>query len=1513
MSMFVELPEDLDQGALGAALDMVVAHHDALRMRFALVDGQWCQDVASGEAAAVVLRRCDLSELDAEGQQAAMEDAALAAQTSLDITNGPVLRVVLFILGSGRAPRLFLTIHHLVVDGVSWRVLFEDLETAYQQARAGRPLALEPVGTSFRHWAHRLADHVGCGGLDDELAYWAEVSARTSVELPVDRAGSNTVGSSRVVSVRLGREDTTALLRDVPGTYRTQVNDVLLTALGRVLSRWTGRDSVAVALEGHGREEILNGVDLSRTVGWFTTEFPVVVDIPADAELGGLLKSVKEQLRAVPHRGLSYAALRYLSPPDSPASVLHTDPSPWISFNYHGHWDMTTGSEGLFRTRCDDIGQDAAAVNARPYLLDVIGLVENGELQLSWIYSSEIHDETTVAQLATDMIAGLQQIIRHCAEPSAGGRSPSDFPLARLDQPTVDRLAGTGRDVEDIYPLTPLQAGMVFHSLVDASSGAYFDQMCLRLSGVSDPHALGTAWQRVVDRTAILRSGVVWQGVDEPLQVVHRQVTVPTVYEDWRELSDEDKEQRRIRLLAADRAAGMDLTTAPLLRVAIAQLSGDEVLLVLALHHVLLDGWSLAQVFTEVSEQYAAIVAGRRPGLVARRPFRDYLHWLRAQDRGQAEQYWRRLLSGFDSPTPLPYDRVPVEAHRAESSESVSIELSVVESGRLHGVAKRNGLTLNTVVQGAWALLASRYSGRRDVVFGTTVSGRPGDLLGVESMVGMFINTVPTRVSVQDRQNVVSWLRELQAAQVEARRFDFVSLSQLQAWSDLPGGTNLFGSIVVFENYPFDEASIAENGLRADDIQMRDTTSFPLTLSAYLGERLGFDIAFDPMLFDSDTVARMVERLQLVLTAIADDPDQLLAELSILTQAEQQQVLVEWNDTALDVPAVVLPEVFQAQVARTPDAVAVVCGDSVLSFTELNARANRLAHYLVGMGVGPERVVALALPRSVEMIVALWAVWKAGGVYLPVDPGLPAERVEFVLKDAAPLLVVTAGAGGNVAGGVPVDMALLVLDDPQVRAVLEGCPDSDLTDAERIEPLYSNSSAYVIYTSGSTGRPKGVVVEHRSLANLLFHHRHGLVAAAGGGRLRVGLSAAFSFDTSLEGPLLMADGHELHVIDDDVRLDPDALVNYVAEHRVDFLDLTPSYVRQLILAGLLTDHRHRPRVLMLGGEALGESLWRELAAAPDTTSYNFYGPTECTIDALSCPVLPDMRPTVGRPLANLQAYVLDGALHPVPVGVPGELYLAGTQLARGYLNRPGLTAQRFVPCPFGPAGKRMYRTGDRVRWTTNGQLEFLGRTDEQVKIRGFRIEPGEIETTLLSHPEVAETVVIARDDGDHTRLVAYLVPAPNMQAPPISELRTLIGEVLPEYMVPSAFVVLDQLPLNTSGKLNRKALPAPDFDAATQVHYVAPRTGTEQAVADIWAEILGVARVGVEDNFFELGGDSIRSMQVTSRVKAFFDVGLTPRDVLNVRTVSALAQLVEEKILSELEQVAIGATNDVER
>ncbi len=1517
-SFTVELAEDLDHDALSVALDAVVAHHPALRTRFSQAEGQWWQDVAAAQDLSAqpgeLLRRCDLSELDDQGAATAMAQAALAAQSGLDIANGPLLRAVLFSFGAGQRPYLFIGIHHLVVDGVSWRILLGDLQSAYQQVRGGHPVELEPVGTPFTQWAHRLSRHVQAGGLDSDLRYWSptESSPEVPADLPTTRAGANTAESSRTVVVRLSRDDTDALVHRVPGVYRTQINDVLLSALARVLSDWTGRSRVLIALEGHGREEILPGMDLSRTVGWFTSQFPVALTVASDTVAsetgwGELLKSVKEQLRAIPHRGMSYGALRYLSG-DGP---LRADTTPQISLNYHGQWEVAAQREDdaqsgeLYRGMVSPLAPDQAPDVVRPHLLDVIGVVADGELQLSWTYSENVHDEATITQLASHMLQALQRIVAHCADPQAGGCTPSDFPLAQVSQAQLDHLVGDGRDVEDLYPLTPLQAGMVFHSLLDTGAAAYVGQIRLWISGISDPHALGAAWQRTLDRTPLLRSAIVWAGVDAPVQVVHRQATLPIAHRDWRELPERDRDQELAQITAQERAA-VDLTVAPLLRLVIARLSDDEVLLVWTHHHVVLDGWSLAAVFGEVCAQYEAIVHDRDPELVARRPFRDYLRWFAEQDQDQAEQYWRAALSGFGSLTPLPYDRQPRQAHRSESTESVAIQLGAQDTTQLHQIAQRNGLTVNTVVQGAWALLLSRYSGQRDVVFGTTVSGRPAELAGVESMIGMFINTVPTRVRLDEAQNLVSWLRELQAAQIDSRRFDFVSLTQVQTYSELPAGSALFDSMFVFENYPFDAEPASQAGLRVQDSHTRETTNFPLTVQAALRDRLGLNLAYDPQLFDATTIERMAEHLLVLVGGMVADPDRPVGELPLLTQAQRHQLLVRWNDTHRAVPGATLPELFQAQVSRTPDAVALVRGSVSVSYAELEQRANRLAHWLIAQGVGPERLVAVALPRSVELVVALLAVVKAGGGYLPIDPDYPGARVGFMLTDAAPVLALSAAAVAAQLPPVP-GMGVALVDDPLVVGELAALPGWAPTDADRLSVLALSHPAYVIYTSGSTGRPKAVVVTHAGLSSFAAAEIEQYQLSPGD---RVLAMSSPSFDASiLELGISLLAGAVWVLPPSSEPLAGESLVAILAGERISHA-LIPPAALATIPAEVAESGLPAWRTVIVGGDVCGAELvdrW-----SPNRRMINSYGPTEATVVASwSPPLVPGAgRPPIGSPIANTRLYVLDGWLRPVPVGVSGELYIAGIGLARGYLHRPGLTATRFVANPFGAPGERMYRSGDVVRWSPDGELEYQGRADEQVKIRGFRIELGEIETVLSTHPGISEAVVVAREDQPGTRrLVGYVVPTTE-NAPTVAELRAHTAQALPDYMVPALFVTLAALPLGPTGKLDRKALltcdlAAPDQLAQPVAQFVAPRSATEQTLAEIWAQVLHVERVGIHDNFFELGGDSILSVQVMSRVRVAFGVELSPRVLFVNPTVAAVAVAVAESVVADSPPITV--------
>ncbi|GAA3670614.1 hypothetical protein GCM10022267_66800 [Lentzea roselyniae] len=1441
-SVYLELAERVDADELRAALRTLAEQHDALRLRFEEADGEWRQRYADdGE-------HIPLTTVQDEEQVA-------EARTGLRLDDGPLMRAVL--VETGGAQRLFLTAHHLVVDAVSWRVLLGDLERAHRGADLG------PKSTSYGEWAHRVRDHVAAGAFDAELDHWRQAE-QTGAPLPVDGAGENSVASEREVTVRLSESVTSALLRDVPPVYRTQVDDVLLSALGTVLADWTGDDTVRLLLEGHGREDLFDGVDVSRTVGWFTTLYPVVLTV-RERDWDTVLKSVKEQLRAVPQRGFGYGALRYLADTDLGPGW------PQIAFNYLGRFGAESGG-GLFGAWLDVPGSDRAPNHTRSCLLDVTGLVRDNRLEFRWSYSANLHHERTVRDLADRFADALTRIAEHCALPEAGGWTPSDFPLAALDQSTVDRITA-GRAVEDVYPLTSVQRGILFHSLTGHGSDVYLSRFGMVLDDVEDPAALAQAWQRVVDRTPVLRTEIVWQDVPEPLQVVRAPgLRVPMEHHDLRGLRPDEQRAKVESLWDEHSARELDLGTAPLMWLAFLRLDDTRVHVFWFSHHILLDGWSFAGVLSDVFEQYAAFT-GAPAALTPRRPFRDYVEWLAEQDVPAAEEYWRGVVAGMTAPTPLPFDHAPSGAHRSRTSGRIEVGLPAGLSEHVLRFCREARLTPNTVIQGAWAALLSRYSGESDVCFGATVSGRPADLAGAGDVLGLFITTVPVRVDVTGSDDLAGWLRALQDTVAESRQYEYVSPGQIQGWSEVPSGVNLFDSIVVFENYPYDEAAASRNGITVREYVGDEQTNFPLALTAHLSDSLHLFLNYDPELFADETVQAVAGHLSTVLTAFADGASGPVAGLPLLDVREREQLLVGWNGRETSEVAETLPELFEARARAVPDAVAITDGATTLTYAELNAAANRLARVLVSRGAGPGRFVALVLPRSAELVVAVLAVLKAGAGYVPIDPDYPEQRVREVFVDSAPAVIVaTSGIDADVPVVVPAETELA------------GLSDVDL-DHAGLTPAHP---AYVIYTSGSTGRPKGVVVPQSNVVRLFTSTRSWFEFGADDVWT---LFHSYAFDFSvweLWGPLLH--GGRLVVVPHAVSRTPQDFLRLLAEERVTVLNQTPSAFYQLMRADAeSTGHTLSLRYVIFGGEALDPRRlndWYERHADDAPALINMYGITETTVHVTYAPLTAATTGgVIGVPIPDLRVYVLDERLAPVAVGVPGEMYVAGAGLADGYLNQPGLTSQRFVADPFGAPGSRMYRTGDVAKWTRAGALEYLGRSDEQVKIRGFRIEPGEIEAVLTAHPAVAEAAVIAREDGPGgKRLVAYVVG----DEPSPGELRDHARDRLPGHMVPSAFVVVPEIPLTRNGKLDRKALPAPEQDQASRP-YTAPGTAAERAVADVWREVLRVGRVGVDDDFFELGGDSILSIQVASRLRSALGAEVSPRQMFDTPTVRALA------------------------
>ena len=1086
------------------------------------------------------------------------------------------------------------------------------------------------------------------------------------------------------------------------------------------------------------------------------------------------------------------------------------------------------------------------------------------------------------------------------------------------------------KNVEDLYPLSPLQQGMLFHTLYSPGTGAYLEQMSMTLRGPVHPDAFQRAWQAVVDRHPVLRTGFVWEGVPQPLQVVFRQAELPFTHADWRTLPADEQERRLAEELDRERADGLDLAKAPLLRVRLYRMTDDEHRWILTAHHMLLDGWSLPLVLGEFAALYDGFVRGEMPKLPARRPFREYITWLKRQDAGAAEAFWRARLAGFQAPTPLPLDRAPQRAGTpAEGHAQEHAGLPPELAAAMESAARRLRVTPSGLMQCAWAAVLAAYAGERDVVFGATVSGRPPELPGVEEMVGMFINTVPIRIRIPRSGSVAEWIQAAHLEQAEARLYEHAPLAELRTWSQVPAESGLFETLLVYENYPVDalesggdepSPSDEPDAFQVVSAHSPERTNYPLSLvAAPFHHAFRVTATYDPGRLRAESVRALLDGLARVLEQIAADPSRPVADLTPLGAEEEHRVTAGFNDTALGYPRdATVHALFQAAAARAPDALALVHEGERVTYAQLNARANRLARRLRALGVGPETSVGVCLERTPELVVALLAVLKAGGAYVPLDPNYPAERLGWMLEDSAAPVVV---AQHRTSAALPATDARVLLVDGE-RKEIERESGDDLDSISTAANL-----AWTIYTSGSTGRPKGVQIEHRGAAAFLHWMRAWVPEEELAGVL---FSTSVSFDVSVaEVFFALCWGGTLVVVENAL-----SLAELGAGAGVRRASMVPSAAAELARMGRVPA---TVRTFALGGEPLAPAVAEAVHALPNVERVeNAYGPTEDTTYSLTW-VVPRgaERVLIGRPIANTRAYVLDDRLRPVPAGARGELYLAGDGVARGYRARPALTAERFLPDPYGPAGARMYRTGDLARWTEvrdeevrecesakvrkwNDQadasrgaestlapshrrtfaLEFLGRADFQVKVRGYRIEPGEIEAALLAHPAVAEAVVVARpSEAGDSRLVAYVAGA---DLPSTAELKAHLRSSLPDYMVPAAFATLPALPRTPNGKVDRAALPDPDVpDDADE--FVPPEGLAEEALAEIWMEVLKRERVGASDNFFELGGHSLLATQVVSRVRAAFAVELPLRALFEHPTLRALAAAIEDLLLADIE------------
>ncbi|KAA0102330.1 non-ribosomal peptide synthetase [Mycolicibacterium sp. P1-18] len=1507
---------------LEAAVNAVVARHDAFGLRLHRPAPMlWSLEVAVAQQVPVV--RVDAARFTDDELADAIGVESDAAAGRLDPGAGTLVDAVWFDLGGQRQGRLLLTVHHLAVDGVSWRILVDDLAEAFDQVRAGSRLTLPAVPTSIRSYARTVNESAQQAARLTEFEHWTSTLApggglderATTVGL--------TVAATRDHEVRLTAAETVPLLTSVPAMANADVTETLVAALSVAVRRWRdgrGTDPEAplvLDLERHGRDGWGEGLDLSRTVGWFTSIAPVRLPANASDDHVAVLKETKERLRAAPDGGLGFGQLRYCNP--RTAAALGRLPAPQVLFNYLGRW----ASDG---TADWDSAPEVAALRGAPdpdlgtpYLLEINAIcddtVDGPVLRATLTHADGEFDEESVADLAQRWLAVLRELGQLAGGPSAPSLTPSDLPFVELSQADVDRVtAATSAAVADIWPLSPLQEGVYFQASY-AQAAVYIVQNVFEFTEPVDPDALRTAYSAVMARNPVLRSAFLAHGLPHPVAAIVKDPVCEPELLDLTDVPTADLETRLAEITAADRLRTFDLDSPPLARMTIARTTGRD-RLIFSYHFLLLDGWSREQLLRELFAEYAAA----RTGVAADLPqptahFTDYLRWLDGQDRDASAARWATALADLAAPTLL----VPA-AVGTEPTLALRLDFTLTEdqTATLLTAARDAGVTLNALVSTALAMVLAYETGSDDVVFGSTVAGRPTDLEGIEDVIGLFLNTVPTRVRLDPGRSVTETMRAVQSERLALMDHEYLGLGDIQRALGSGSGP-LFDSLYVLQNFLDDDTFTdmeSEYGIVGHDSV--DASHYPLTWVASPGRELWVKLEYRPDVVDRADAQRLLDRLRHTMlhivsgtTALAAVPMPLPAEVATLAAHDEA--------TRHDLPAATVVDLLAERCAASPRETALVCGDDSVDYGHLDERVNRLARLLRDDGIGPEQTVALAIPRSIDAVVALFAVLRAGAAYLPLELDYPDERLAVMLADAEPVrLLTTAAVASRIAAVVLPDCPVVALDDEAVAARLAAAA----SDWDGVTPSLDHP-AYVIYTSGSTGKPKGVVTPHRGLTNMHLNHREAIfapaIAKAGGRRLRIAHTVSFSFDMSWEELLWLVEGHEVHVCDEDLRRDATALVSYCHERDVDVVNVTPTYAQLLFDQGLLDRTGHPPVLVLLGGEAVSAAVWDRLRDSDTSYGYNLYGPTEYTINTLGGGTDDSATPTVGTPIWNTRAHVLDQWLRPVPDGVAGELYIAGAGLARGYLRQPGLSAGRFVANPF-EAGGRMYRTGDLVvrRPATDdraGNLDFLGRTDDQVKIRGYRVEVGDVQSAIADHPRVAQVAVVARPDpktsGSH-RLVAYVVPAggptPSDEdaAALVGELRTHLKGALPGYMVPSAIAVLDRLPLTDNGKLDVRALP--QVDSATQrAPSRAPQSATEEALCRIFGEVLGLDEVGVDDDFFDLGGHSLLSIRLIGAVRAGLGVETSIRDVFDAPTVGALAALVDSQPTAQAPRPALTA------
>ncbi|MEP7141396.1 MAG: amino acid adenylation domain-containing protein [Ferruginibacter sp.] len=1475
-SFLLKVPE-LNQAMLQSVIEKLFAYHDMLRIQFRKeqdpgestgTKGIHWKQVYQPAIALPELKRLDVSSHTATQ----IQDILTHWQSGFHLERGPLFSAGYLYGYEDGSARIYLALHHMIVDTVSWRILTEDIQTLYE----GRNLPQK--GSSYRQWVAGVNNYTH--QYPKEASWWE----KQLDGMPNYHLNQQDIDPTEQ-SFELDKTWTRALLQIAPKAYHTEINDLLLTALAYALKDINQNNVQGITLEGHGREDIDPSLDTSRTAGWFTTMFPVRLELQND--LRGSIRSIKESLRSIPSKGIGFGAFAA-----SKETVYTNNDLPPISFNYLGQFDT---SEGYWQIAAEDSGQSMHSANTDHNLVNINGMVINRKLGFSIV--TKLGEQTT-NQLSESFKTQLTKIIKHCKEKletEGSSYTPGDFNSVRISQSLLDRIAfeadANQNEIVHIYPATSLQQGFIYHVLSQANDDAYRVQLLLDYHIPIDVDKYLQAWSYCIAQYPILRTAFNWE--EDIIQIIYQQGKLDYKVHDVSHLDTREQRDAAIEAIQVeDRKQSFDLAVPTLFRLHIIKQAPDHYTILKSDHHSIADGWSGPILLTSLHQYYDAIIENKKVNIKQDRSYLEAQEYI-CRNREMVQQYWDATLARAESANDinaLLSQSIDFNSYRqVEQPATTILEIRDDFFNALKAFSQREGITLNVIVQFAWHKLLQVYSGAMQSIVGTTVSGRDLPVEDIEDSVGFYINTLPLLIDWNNNHSIMEQLHQVQQKITEMSTHSFADLAKLQK-----DGERLFHSLFVYENYP-----LPKGDEETSVISLRDSiekVDYPLNILAFeYNDTLTVSLGYDGKYLTGARARQHITTLERIIHQLIKDPYNSHQQISLISPEEYDQIIYGWNQAgSVYRKDSTICELFEKQAEKTPDSLALVFGLQQLTYRYLNEKSNQLARYIrtqylqrTKKALVPDTLIALYLDRSPEMVIGILGVLKAGGAYVPIDTNYPQERINYMLEDtAAQLILSQRHLSESSTTQLPKEMVIHI-DLAETLYVTE--PSLNL-------PQYSKATdlAYVIYTSGTTGNPKGVMAEQHQIVsfavenNFIDYEKVGVVA---------GLSN-YAFDGSIFDIFFsLINGKKLVLIDNGFLLESSVLDDQLIKFNVDTIFITTALFNSLV--------QNQSRCLntlkqiMFGGEACNRKIINSFKNCYGQTSLiHVYGPTENIVYSSYCK-LNDYNTTdvvpIGKHLADKYLYILGSSLSPVPTGVTGELYIGGAGVARGYLNLPGITKERFIANPFATEADnekgyaRLYKTGDLVRWLPDGNLEYIGRNDDQVKIRGYRIELGEIEYIFSKIAGIKQSCVLVKErkavSGSTKYLVGYYVLNNSGDTLTQAGILNKLSQSLPEYMIPGAMVQMESFPLTINGKLDKRAMPDPDFSSE---EYVAPVTEKEETVCNIWQEVLGLDRVGITDNFFRVGGNSILAIQVSHRMSRALGCDTKVSDVFKYKTILQL-------------------------